>query len=250
MTWGSFCIIPCPVKRWDKDARKWSLGTLSLLGLFLGLLWYGLAVIMTLISTPLFIKAAILTVFPFLITGFMHLDGYMDCNDAILSRRSLEDKQKILKDPHVGAFAVISVVAMMIIFYGGMGAILSYGSHERVVLLIIIPVLTRTVAGIDVLRKSPMENSQYKSTFDGTLKKYIPFMAGTALLALAITMIMIHILDTMTPLLFISICIIPFVSAGFAGAHARKELGGMNGDIAGYSIVWGELMGVLALAVL
>ena len=34
-----------------------------------------------------------------------------------------------------------------------------------------------------------------------------------------------------------------------AGAHARKQLGGMSGDIAGYSIVWGELAGIVAAAI-
>ena len=34
-----------------------------------------------------------------------------------------------------------------------------------------------------------------------------------------------------------------------AGAHARKQLGGMSGDIAGYSIIWGEFAGVLTAAI-
>ncbi len=29
---------------------------------------------------------------------------------------------------------------------------------------------------------------------------------------------------------------------------AVKNLGGINGDIAGYSIVWGELIGAMAIA--
>ena len=30
--------------------------------------------------------------------------------------------------------------------------------------------------------------------------------------------------------------------------YGRRQLGGMSGDIAGYGIVWGELIGVFALA--
>ena len=29
--------------------------------------------------------------------------------------------------------------------------------------------------------------------------------------------------------------------------YAKKNLGGMSGDIAGFGIIWGELMGVFAL---
>lgn len=49
---------------------------------------------------------------PWLVTGFMHLDGYMDVCDAVLSRRELATRQRILKDSHCGAFAVIGMVLL------------------------------------------------------------------------------------------------------------------------------------------
>ena len=35
-----------------------------------------------------------------------------------------------------------------------------------------------------------------------------------------------------------------------AAVYARRQLGGMSGDIAGYSIVWGELAGIFAMLVM
>lgn len=49
---------------------------------------------------------------PWLTTGFLHLDGFMDVCDAVLSRRDLPRRQEILKDSHCGAFAVISMVLL------------------------------------------------------------------------------------------------------------------------------------------
>ena len=39
----------------------------------------------------------------------------MDVCDALLSRRDKQEKLRILKDPHTGAFAVISVVMLFIV---------------------------------------------------------------------------------------------------------------------------------------
>jgi adenosylcobinamide-GDP ribazoletransferase len=40
------------------------------------------------------------------------------------------------------------------------------------------------------------------------------------------------------------------IAGSVAGAYARKQLGGMSGDIAGYMICWGELAGIIALTLL
>ena len=47
----------------------------------------------------------------------MHMDGFMDVNDAIMSRRPLEDRLRILKDSTVGAFAVITVMFLVLAMY-------------------------------------------------------------------------------------------------------------------------------------
>ena len=61
---------------------------------------------------------AVLAGWPWLATGFLHLDGFMDSCDAILSRRDLEERRRILKDPHTGSFAVISLVILTILSLG------------------------------------------------------------------------------------------------------------------------------------
>ena len=115
MALSMYTAVPLPLKRWDENSRPLMLVFLPVVGLVLGLLWYGLALLMGVLALPGAVCAALLTLYPYLITGHLHLDGFMDCADAILSRRSLEEKQKILKDPHVGAFAVISLAALFLL---------------------------------------------------------------------------------------------------------------------------------------
>ncbi|TFU24957.1 adenosylcobinamide-GDP ribazoletransferase [Thermus tengchongensis] len=39
------------------------------------------------------------------LTGFLHLDGLLDAADALLGARPKEERLRLLKDPHLGAFA-------------------------------------------------------------------------------------------------------------------------------------------------
>ena len=99
MAWGNFCFIPCPVKKWDENARIHMLMMLPLLGILMGILWYGLFLLIQLFDIHFFAAAVFMACYPLVISGFIHLDGFMDCHDAIFSRQSLEKKREILKDP-------------------------------------------------------------------------------------------------------------------------------------------------------
>ena len=55
---------------------------------------------------------------PVIITGGIHLDGFVDTMDAINSYQPIERKLEILKDSHIGAFALISCVTYFIISFG------------------------------------------------------------------------------------------------------------------------------------
>ena len=93
MSWGMFCAIPCPLKLWSEDAKLLSVVFIPFIGAVIGLIWSACAVLLRLIGAPQLITAALLTICPYLLSGFIHLDGFMDCCDAILSRRDLAERQ-------------------------------------------------------------------------------------------------------------------------------------------------------------
>lgn len=113
MAWGTYLAIPCPYKVWDDALRPWQIVCLPPVGLVVGGIWALCAGIFAKLGFTGFLAAAILAAVPFLVTGFFHLDGFLDCCDAILSRRDLATRQKILKDSRVGAFAVVSAVLLL-----------------------------------------------------------------------------------------------------------------------------------------
>ena len=88
MSWGNFCFIPGP-KKWDEEARPYMLGWLPTVGAIMGLIWALCFYILFRVSLPVMAAAAILTWVPFVLSGFIHVDGYMDVNDAVMKRRGL-----------------------------------------------------------------------------------------------------------------------------------------------------------------
>ena len=155
MAWGTYLAIPCPYKVWDDALRPWQIVCLPPVGLVVG-------------GFTGFLAAAILAAVPFLVTGFFHLDGFLDCCDAILSRRDLATRQKILKDSRVGAFAVVSAVLLFLLSFAAL-ADCSFSLIWRALLL--IPVVTRCMAGVAVETFAPMQTSQYAGSFAGRRRR-------------------------------------------------------------------------------
>ena len=263
MTWGNFCSLPCPVKRWDDNCKSLMLGFLPTIGLIIGLLWAGIYVGLVYLSFPFLVVSFILAFLPFCLCGFMHMDGFMDCSDAIMSRRPLEERQRILKDTHTGAFAVISAVFMILGYFAFISTAASMGMDF--VNIVIITVLSRAIAGLEVLLSKPLGTSQYASlsesifsssdeteaeTQDEAEEKPAAATKKQGIMLLLIQLVIYTALGfwastyyASTALVYGAVVLGTFISI----TYAKKQLGGMSGDIAGYGIVWGEFCGVAML---
>ena len=114
MCQSMFCAIPFPCHLWDEKARDKMLLFLPVVGLEMGAIWACIAWLCVYLQLPALVKGLILAIYPYLAAGFIHLDGYMDVTDAVKSCRSLERRREILKDSHVGAFAVIGIVLLLL----------------------------------------------------------------------------------------------------------------------------------------
>lgn len=247
MAWGNFLTLPCPCKKWDNDLKNYMLGFLPTVGLILGVLWAALCIFMVWLGVPFLVHAFLLTFILFALCGFLHLDGFMDCCDAILSRRPLAQRQEILKDSHCGAFAVVSVVFMILAYFSCLAT--SLGGGIDFVDLCLVPVVSRTFAGVNVLLSKPIGHSQYAQGAGSDDQRQKKSAAGIAFAQLAIFCTIGILLSTYV---IPTLVVVASTAAGtlIAIAAAKKSLGGMSGDIAGFGIVWGELIGVFAMLVL
>ncbi|MGI6177881.1 MAG: adenosylcobinamide-GDP ribazoletransferase [Eubacterium sp.] len=249
MAWGNFLSLPCPCKLWDPELKNMMLAMLPFVGLTAGLVWFAAGAVLELIGIPVLLSALAMTFCIFAVCGFLHMDGFMDVNDAVMSRRPIEERRRILKDSTVGSFAVVTAIfliaadfAAMDVFMGGIAS--ADGKIRALAPLVLIPVASRSVSGACVLNFQPMETSQYYKDHDVPRGKFTGVLAvSAAVIAVIVTLICGS-----------ALCLLPaLIACGgaiFAALFARKQLGGMNGDIAGYSICVGELAGMTALALM
>ena len=240
MAWGMFFAVPCPCRIWEERCRAGMLLCLPLIGALVGGLWALAAWLLERAACPSLLSAAILTLLPALLTGFLHLDGFMDCCDAILSRRDLEGRRRILKDSHCGSFAVICLVSVFLLEFALLASAAVTG---RLACLVLIPVVSRLCSVLAICRLRPMPGSSYDGAFQTLLR---PWHGRLTLGLLAAACVLPPLLQGVPGL-----CC-PAAAAGslLAVADGRKQLGGMSGDISGLGIVCGELCGIAALTLL
>lgn len=235
MTWGMFLAIPCPFPRWDEKARGKMMVCLPLIGGVIGGLWALAAWLLHRIDCPGPVQALVLAAIPWLTTGFIHLDGYMDVCDAVLSRRDLATRQRILKDSHCGAFAVIALGLLLLAQW----SLFLSNAQAALLPLAMIPVATRACAGFAVLLLRPMGSSQYAG-MDRQGR-------GGKLAALTV----LFLLAAGLPLLVCGRAGWAPLAAGaaywLAAWQGFRQLDGMSGDISGYALTLGELIGVAVL---
>ncbi|HJD22921.1 MAG TPA: adenosylcobinamide-GDP ribazoletransferase [Firmicutes bacterium] len=110
-----YSAIPMPRVDWRQDNMRWSLGCLPVVGVLAGGLLYGWARLALWLHASPFFFAVVAVALPLLVSGGLHMDGFLDATDAIFSRRDREKKLQIMKDPHCGPFAVLSCAGLLLL---------------------------------------------------------------------------------------------------------------------------------------
>lgn len=237
MCQSMFCAIPCPWKTWDENARGKMLLFLPVVGLEIGGIWAALAWLCGLLDLPAPVTGLILCAYPYIVTGFIHLDGYMDVTDAVKSWRDLERRREILKDSHVGSFAVIGVVLLMLAQFALFASAPRDADYR---ILILIPAVSRCCSALAVTALKPMSTSQYAAQTKS--RGHIAVLLMMLALAVAAGFLLCGKYG------FAALgCV-----AGYALALGRgyRSLDGMNGDISGYALTIGELCAVAVYALI
>lgn len=230
MCQSMFCAIPAP-QIWDEKAKDKMLLFLPVVGLELGFIWY----LLSLLPLPKLISALVLSAWPWIGTGYLHLDGYMDVTDAVKSCRSLQRRREILKDSHVGSFAVIGIVLLIL---GQFVCFASVPDGADLKILMFVPAVSRCCSALAVTALPAMSTSQYADRQKP--KSHLLVLA----VMLGIFLLLGFLLCRREALALVGVLV------GYVVALRKgyKSLEGMNGDIAGYALSIGELCAAAALA--
>ena len=114
ISFSMFSAIPMPRVGWNERNMRYMLCAFPLVGAVIGIAAASWAAFVVFAQTVLLknigkeIAALGFVLIPVIITGKIHIDGFMDTCDAVGSRAERERKLEIMKDPHCGSFAVVS----------------------------------------------------------------------------------------------------------------------------------------------
>lgn len=237
MCQSMFCSIPCPWNLWDEKARDKMLLFLPVVGLEIGAIWAALAWLLRLLNLPEPVKGLLLCVYPYLVTGCIHLDGYMDVTDAVKSCRDLARRREILKDSHVGSFAVIGVMLLLLAQFA---LFVSVPERANEQILMFLPAVSRCCSALAVTVLKPMSTSQYARQCKPA--SHIWVLTAMLVIVTAAGFLLCGRYG------FVTIGCLAGYGAALCKGH--KSLDGMNGDISGYALTIGELCAVAVYALI
>ena len=217
-----------PRFEWKEDDMATSLDFFPLVGLVIAALVSILNIGSLTLIDP-YVRAILSVLIPILITGGFHLDGFMDTSDALNSYGEHEKKLEILKDPHIGAFSVISLVKLILIAVASSVFILTSEdlTKETVLSCSLIFVVSRCISGLTSLFLKKAKKSGMLSKEAGNVRKGTVALLSVQLIAAAGAMIILDPVSAIPALAFF---------AGYTLYYkfkTTKEFGGVTGDTAG-----------------
>ena len=143
MAFSLYSRIPVPQAEWNDRSMRFCICFLPLVGAVIGLVQYGLFHCLEFLQTGPVLRGTFLAFLPVFLSGGIHMDGFLDTCDAIHSWKGPEERLRILKDPHVGAFAVIGGLLYCLLAAG----IWSEAASAQSVSLCLVFVISRPVLG-------------------------------------------------------------------------------------------------------
>ncbi len=240
IAFSMYSRIPVPQFEWKEEDMKYVLCFFPWVGAVIGLCLAAWGWLCRQLSVGTMCYTLAGTAIPLLVTGGFHADGFMDTMDAFHSYREKEKKLEILKDSHVGAFAVIMLALYYLIYLA------AFSEIEDWKILSVVGagfMLSRILSAIGVILFRPAKE-------DGLLRYVSDAAAGRVVLGA----LLLQLLVCGGWILFLSVPagLPALLAAGGCFLYYRyrsyKELGGITGDTAGWFVLCCEAAIVIAAA--
>ena len=232
--------IPMPQSEWDEESTRYLLCWFPAVGLVIGVASCALMQILSRLGAGPLLTGTLLAALPILLTGGIHMDGFLDTVDARASCATREKKLSILKDPHVGAFAVIFCVLYLLVSAGAWSAV-TWRSMQ--IMALAFP-MERALSALLAFRlPDAREGGSLARLKKDAASKKVSFILLVELAVLAAAMLV-----TSWKLAAVAIVIFALTSRYYR-LSTDKNFGGVTGDTAGWFLQSSELAVLLALVI-
>ena len=232
IAFSTYSRIPVPQVAWSEDNRKYSMCFFPWIGAVIGLLMWGWLWLCGALSIGSVLKGAVGALLPILVTGGIHMDGFMDTSDALASWQSRERRLEILKDSHVGAFAVLGCAGYLLLH----AAVLSEATAASGAMLTCVFVLSRALSAWAMAAFRSARPSGMLDAFARAAHRRLVTVSCAAytILCAAVWAVCGGWL-ALACLLTAALCV------GYYRHMAYKQFGGVTGDLAGWFLQVTEL---------
>lgn len=221
--------LPVPQFAWNEEDMKYTFCFFPWIGAIIGCCIYFWNHLCDRYRIGAICRIAIACAIPLLITGGFHVDGFMDTMDAVHSYGPKEKKLEILKDSHIGAFAVILLAAYGLIFFAAFSEI----KNDSLLKITCSGFfLSRCFCGISAVSFPLAKKNGMLYLFADTSQKRI-VKASLYVQSIACIGYMLRC----SVLAGMAVTVTAVFSAVYYYYRSRKEFGGITGDTAGCFIL-------------
>ncbi len=239
IAFSMYSKIPMPRVEWSKENMRYAMCFFPLVGAVLGGVVYLWSIFSDVLGMSRVFDTVIVILIPLLLTGGIHMDGFMDTTDALSSYQPREKKLEILKDPNTGAFAVIACVSYFLLTFGFWYEI----AQENITMVAMGFVLSRAFSGLAVVTFPLAKSSGLAATFSSESNKKLTRIVMICFILLAACAMLLF--NWQLGLLCLLGVLLLFI---YYYRMSIKEFGGITGDLAGYFLQLCELTIVICIA--
>lgn len=132
---GFYTRIPVNFKKEvTTDEFYSSMRLMPLVGVIIGGLMYAGSILLERYDAD--VRGLSLAVFYIMLTGGLHIDGYMDSLDGLMSNRDKAKALEIMKDSRVGAFGALGIIVLFAVY-------VVFMKHSQSEVLFLMPIAGR-----------------------------------------------------------------------------------------------------------
>lgn len=232
IAFSMYSKIPMPRVDWNEKNMKYAMCFFPVIGAVIGALEILLGNLLLKSGVGSLFFAAAMTLLPILVTGGIHMDGFMDTMDAISSYGDREKKLAILKDSNSGAFAILGLGC----YFLWSLAVWSEASAKMFPVIACGYVLSRSFSGFSIVTFQAARNSGLARTFqDGAKRKNVRIVMVIYLIVFSLLILWLNPVYGAAALVFAVLVFLYYRSL------CDRQFGGVTGDLAGYFLQISEL---------
>lgn len=242
ITVAMYSKIPMPKVECNKKNMKYALCFLPVIGLIIGALLYGWSFACLECGYGQICFALVGAVIPVIVTGGIHLEGFMDIADALHTYKGKENRLEVLKESRAGTFAVIMSICFFILYAAGLSLI---WKENQLLLLGLSFMISRTLCGMGLVWFPTAKKEGTAYSFSSMANKRTVRVVLVTILAIGfISAVMIQ------PVIGAVMALASMWVWTYCYYMSLKQFGGITGELVGYFLCLCELSSVLVIGLI